>query len=236
MKFNDLRETRKKKAVSRVLSRPKHRAAMIIHLGQPLPTASSDRTRRLQASNLSPHLDPPCFGESEKGMPPYLVLHRVGLCRIPESPTGIGALLPHRFTLAKEPRTLTSHTVSPWRFVFCGTFLRVTPTGCYPAPCSAEPGLSSPPPDDRGRSPGLLLPGKGRCPASRNHWHPAIECAGAGGSQRLAPPLSNMERAIRQRLPDHAPRHVRHARYNEDGLLGCGCGPRPKRAMALGGA
>ena len=31
-----------------------------------------------------------------------------------------------------------------WRFVFCGTFLRVTPTGRYPAPCSAEPGLSSP--------------------------------------------------------------------------------------------
>ena len=26
---------------------------------------------------------------------------------------------------------------------FCGTFLRVTPTGCYPAPCSVEPGLSS---------------------------------------------------------------------------------------------
>src|SRR5581483_1541903 len=26
---------------------------------------------------------------------------------------------------------------------FCGTFLRVTPTGCYPAPCSLEPGLSS---------------------------------------------------------------------------------------------
>ncbi len=33
---------------------------------------------------------------------------------------------------------------------FCGTFLRVTPTGRYPAPCSLEPGLSSPPP--RGRS------------------------------------------------------------------------------------
>src|SRR5207302_9192829 len=26
---------------------------------------------------------------------------------------------------------------------FCGTFLRVAPTGCYPAPCSTEPGLSS---------------------------------------------------------------------------------------------
>lgn len=29
------------------------------------------------------------------------------------------------------------------RFVFCGTFLRVTPTGRYPASCPAELGLSS---------------------------------------------------------------------------------------------
>ncbi len=28
---------------------------------------------------------------------------------------------------------------------FCGTFLRVAPTGCCPAPCSEESGLSSPP-------------------------------------------------------------------------------------------
>ena len=29
------------------------------------------------------------------------------------------------------------------RSVFCGTFLRVTPSGRYPPPCSAEPGRSS---------------------------------------------------------------------------------------------
>ncbi len=29
------------------------------------------------------------------------------------------------------------------RFVFCGTFLRVAPTGRYPAPCSMQLGLSS---------------------------------------------------------------------------------------------
>ena len=45
-------------------------------------------------------------------------------------------------------------TISPLpargrRCHFCGTFLRVTPTGRYPAPCSSEPGLSSPP-HDRG--------------------------------------------------------------------------------------
>ncbi len=29
------------------------------------------------------------------------------------------------------------------RFVLCGTFLRVAPTGCYPAPCPVESGRSS---------------------------------------------------------------------------------------------
>ena len=33
-----------------------------------------------------------------------------------------GALLPHHFTLTKK-----------WRYIFCGTFPRVTPAGCYPA-------------------------------------------------------------------------------------------------------
>ena len=38
-------------------------------------------------------------------------------------------------------------TFSPlpnWRFVFCGTFRRLTPPRCYLAPCPVEPGLSSP--------------------------------------------------------------------------------------------
>jgi len=41
---------------------------------------------------------------------------------------------------------------------FCGTCLRVTPTGRYPAPCPVEPGLSSPAAFRRwqARSPGLL--------------------------------------------------------------------------------
>ena len=45
-----------------------------------------------------------------------------------------GALLPHRFTLTP---------IQTGRFVFCGTFPRVTPGGRYPPPCPAEPGLSS---------------------------------------------------------------------------------------------
>ena len=189
MKFNDLRETRKKKAVSRVLSRPKHRAAMIIHLGQPLPTASSDRTRRLQASNLSPTSTHPALANRRRECLPIWSCTGWGLPN-PGVTTGIGALLPHRFTLAKEPRTLTSHTVSPWRFVFCGTFLRVTPTGCYPAPCSAEPGLSSPHLTTGGdhlaffflekgvaRRPAIIgiRPSNVLAPAGLNDWHPVIE-------------------------------------------------------------
>jgi hypothetical protein len=48
-----------------------------------------------------------------------------------------------------------------WRSIFCGTFLRVTPTGRYPAPCSTEPGLSSPRPEGEERSScAKLLPPK----------------------------------------------------------------------------
>ncbi len=49
-----------------------------------------------------------------------------------------GALLPHRFTLTCSPK---GHR----RSVFCGTFLRVTPTCCWQAPCPLEPRLSSAP-------------------------------------------------------------------------------------------
>jgi hypothetical protein len=53
-----------------------------------------------------------------------------------------GELLPHRFTLTPAERP-------PGRFPFCGTFLPVARTGSYPAPCPAEPGLSSPLPAGR---------------------------------------------------------------------------------------
>jgi len=52
-------------------------------------------------------------------------------------PTGrpvAGELLPHHFTLTRLRRAVC----------FCGTFRRVAPSGCYPASCPAEPGLSSP--------------------------------------------------------------------------------------------
>ena len=61
-----------------------------------------------------------------------------GVCRATRVTPGAGALLPHRFTLAcarPEPRHRRS--------VLCGTFLRVAPTGYYPAPCPVESGRSS---------------------------------------------------------------------------------------------
>ena len=73
-----------------------------------------------------------------------------GVYRASNVTIGTGALLPHRFTLTRIRRAAALRAaVLPycrpaWRFIFCGTFLRVTPTGRYPAPCSVEPGLSSP--------------------------------------------------------------------------------------------
>jgi len=46
-----------------------------------------------------------------------------------------GGLLHHRFTLTTGR--------SRWRSAFCCTVSRVTPGGCYPPPCSVEPGRSS---------------------------------------------------------------------------------------------
>jgi len=57
-----------------------------------------------------------------------------GVCQAGPVTRTAGELLPHRFTLAPS---------TEGRFVFCGTFLRVAPTGCYPAPCPEELGLSS---------------------------------------------------------------------------------------------
>ncbi len=48
-----------------------------------------------------------------------------------------GGLLHHRFTLTAGR--------SPRRSVLCGTVSRVSPGGCYPPPCSVEPGRSSAP-------------------------------------------------------------------------------------------
>ena len=53
-----------------------------------------------------------------------------------------GKLLPHRFTLTPLDK---KEFPSEGRSIFCGTFLPVSRTGCYPAPCPMELGLSSRP-------------------------------------------------------------------------------------------
>jgi len=67
-----------------------------------------------------------------------------------------GELLPHHFTL-------TLHLHNAGRYLFCGTFLHVTVTGYYPAPC---PRSSDFPPQCHTleRPPGLLLTGELRFP------------------------------------------------------------------------
>jgi hypothetical protein len=63
-----------------------------------------------------------------------------------------GALLPHLFTIACLPRGQRPHDARQL-CVFCATFLRVAPTGRYPAHCPAEFGLSSPHKGDSHLSP-----------------------------------------------------------------------------------
>ena len=102
-----------------------------------------------------------------------------GVYRAARVTPGAGALLPHRCTLTcAAPPGVCRHR----RSTFCGTVLRVAPTGCYPAPCPAESGRSS----DRcpflegtgpargrpaGSPPRIMLPAPGRsvaCPV----WSP----------------------------------------------------------------
>ena len=124
------RKNHKKRRIEQVISRvlfPSEvtpRRTMIIHLGPRLLEASSD---------LPESLDGPPSALS------YSVLLRVGFTEPPVSPP---ELVNSYLTVSPLPRD-TCHF--PRRFTFCGTFLPVTRTGRYPAPCPAELGLSSSP-------------------------------------------------------------------------------------------
>jgi hypothetical protein len=86
-----------------------------------------------------------------------------------------GALLPHPFTL-------TQHA---GRFAFCGTFPRVAPAGCYPAPCSRGARTFLPLAQTKERPSGRLA--RGQCGASSR-----LGQAGLGGCTRIKlPPGSN---------------------------------------------
>src|SRR5207247_3308279 len=97
-----------------------------IPLGRRLPAGSSGRPG----------------GVCGRAVLPLRGLAPDGVCRAARVAPGAGALLPHRFTLTcAEPRLATRSRHR--RSVLCGTFLRVAPTGCYPAPCPVESGRSS---------------------------------------------------------------------------------------------
>jgi len=105
--------------ISRILSR------VIIPLGPLLPAASC----------CLPESFPP--GGAERREPRLPLLFGIapdGVCRAGPVARNRGGLLPHRFTLTRR---------EGGRFVFCGTFRRVAPPGCYPASRSVESGLSS---------------------------------------------------------------------------------------------
>jgi hypothetical protein len=82
--------------------------------------------------------------------PPYLVLLRAGFCLPPMLPRARCALTapfhpypPPRRSPRRAAPPKPAHADEGRRYVFCATFLRVAPTGRYPAHCPAEFGLSS---------------------------------------------------------------------------------------------
>jgi len=117
-----------KQTISRVLFPEVSFRAMVIPLEKRLPAPSSDL--------------PGSYGRTTLLMLPYLVLLRAGFTKHLMSPSG---LVSSYLTVSPLPRVLTGENPVRRRSIFCGTFLPVTGTGCYPAPCPVELGLSSRP-------------------------------------------------------------------------------------------
>jgi hypothetical protein len=113
--------------------------AATIHLGRRLPADSSGLP-----------------GVSADGpSSPCVALLPVGFAKPPGSPRALV-----RSYRTVSPLPVRGHS-GDWsrhrRSVFCGTFLRVTPTGRYPAPCPKESGRSS---DRCAEAPGTRPPGR----------------------------------------------------------------------------
>lgn len=109
-----LKNEKKGRPISRVLSRT------VIYLGVPFPKPSSSLPADPEGAPLR-----------------FLTLLLVRFAVPSMSPSKRWSLTP--------PFHPYPWGIAPGRFVFCGTFYhpdRVS--GCYPVPCSTEPGLSSP--------------------------------------------------------------------------------------------
>jgi len=72
---------------------------------------------------------------------PCVALLPVGFAEPPGSPRVL--VRPYRTVSPLPVRGRSGDRSRHRRFALCGTFLRVAPTGCYPAPCPVESGRSS---------------------------------------------------------------------------------------------
>jgi hypothetical protein len=105
-----------------------------IFLGRRLPIASSD-----QPEDRPGTYGPPIWSCSGWGLPSRPVTRPLVRSYRTISP------LPGAARASRGCYPSEAQCRSPGRCGFCGTFRRVAPPGCYPAPCPVELGLSSPP-------------------------------------------------------------------------------------------
>jgi hypothetical protein len=126
------------KPVCKPDSVPTRRWGTAIHLGCRLPGTSCGLTRDMGRATLDAEASVPVRPCSGRGLPGR-----------PVTRPPVGSYP----TISPLPRPRRPRLCN-----FCGTLLRVAPTGCYPAPCSVESGLSS-----GGVPPAAVRPA---CPAS----------------------------------------------------------------------
>ena len=106
-------------------------------------------------------------------------------------------------TFSPLPRLAALAGRSAGRYVFCGTFPRVTPGRRYRPPCPAEPGLSSP-------------------PASRREQRPPGPLRRLSGYSSLHPTSTLLLRASAERPRTLlAPRTARPPGHNKNNGLSC---------------
>ena len=124
--------------VSRVLS------GTVIHLGPASPPASSDLPgpgaghTKGSLCGLAPGGVYPATGVTARAVRSYRTFSPLPATYPRSAPR------PGTPPLAWCSRALNRPRVGDRRYVFCGTFRRLTPPRRYLAPCPAEPGLSSP--------------------------------------------------------------------------------------------
>src|SRR5450755_4022133 len=63
--------------------------------------------------------------------------------RFTQPARSLGLLVVSYTTVSPLPPCVACRKRTQWRSAFCCTFSRIAPGGCYPPPCSMEPGRSS---------------------------------------------------------------------------------------------